>query len=572
MSLLEFLRKTNKYGQPMRFIKEAYQRKHNLKRSDDVDPLKLHAFTRDYRTRGEKLIAVDTVWRFNDRYYGQWLALHVPYQKLEDLHIPEVAAKVPSKYYHLAMALQWRRDYWREPGLHQARRDMELEGVNRTQIETVIAMLQAKTHMIDQYLAGKKHDEAQDTEDNPIHSDAEPLVQELDNDPAQQLLINKAKQEIDKALAIITSTDEDEVDRLQMRMQLHAKAIAVTGPPGCGKSTCAKQLIQHVVKESQRLGGGKVLVTYPTGEMQSRMRRELKKAGLHVDVDTCHGAFQLHKPEQDVILNLEEYVLIVVDEFPQLACSHFERIIRLWESLGKRALLLFLGDFNQLPSVEGTTAKDSAYWKHVFKVKLHKSWRSEDEFLLKKLHCLRKSVPNKRMLNSILRNHKAWDHKGAPDEADIRALYERTDKQTTIATDTKKAAQEVNIVAAKVDVGKKQELANLPADYEVNPDNFTKHGKLRQDRRPIPSRVSIRKGLRLVLTKNLDKEHDFVNGMACFVKAWDECSRCLEVQTITGRTLEVYQYTNPDPKAQNTSYFPIRLGYASSCKALSCHT
>ena len=173
-------------------------------------------------------------------------------------------------------------------------------------------------------------------------------------------------------------------------------------------------------------------------------------------------------------------------------------------------------------------------------------------------------MPNKRMLNSILRNHKAWDHKGAPDEADIRALYEATDKQTTIATDTKKAAQEVNIVAAKVDVGKKQELANLPADYEVNPDNFTKHGKLRQDRRPIPSRVSIRKGLRLVLTKNLDKEHDFVNGMACFVKAWDECSRCLEVQTITGRTLEVYQYTDPDPKAQNTSYFPIRLGYAST--------
>ena len=80
----------------------------------------------------------------------------------------------------------------------------------------------------------------------------------------------------------------------------------------------------------------------------------------------------------------------------------------------------------------------------------------------------------------------------------------------------------------------------------------------------MPSRVEIRKGLRLHLTKNLDKEGDFVNGMECVVKSWDEGSRCLRVETVTGKTLAIFQYTDPNPAAQHASYFPLRLGYAST--------
>ena len=72
------------------------------------------------------------------------------------------------------------------------------------------------------------------------------------------------------------------------------------------------------------------------------------------------------------------------------------------------------------------------------------------------------------------------------------------------------------------------------------------------------------KGLRLHLTKNCDKAGDFVNGMECEVKAWDEGSRCLHVKTVTGKDIAVFQYTDPQPEAQNASYFPIRLGYAST--------
>ena len=66
------------------------------------------------------------------------------------------------------------------------------------------------------------------------------------------------------------------------------------------------------------------------------------------------------------------------------------------------------------------------------------------------------------------------------------------------------------------------------------------------------------------LTRNLNKSADFVNGMGVEVQDWDEVHRCMEVKTITGKSLAVYQYTDPNPEAQNASFFPVRLGYAST--------
>ena len=193
------------------------------------------------------------------------------------------------------------------------------------------------------------------------------------------------------------------------------------GPPGSGKTTRAKKLIRYVAS-----GGGEVLFTFPTGQMQSRLRAELQSEGLRVDVDTCHGAFHLHKKEQDAMPVLDHYSLILVDEFPQLSREQFDRIVRAWENAGRVPVLLFLGDFHQLPSIGGTNARDSGYWKRVLKVKFHKCWRSGDQTLLGKLAKLRKRVPTRRARNHILRGHKAWNRPGGPTAADLRRLYRRT--------------------------------------------------------------------------------------------------------------------------------------------------
>ena len=119
-------------------------------------------------------------------------------------------------------------------------------------------------------------------------------------------------------------------------------------------------------------------------------------------------------------------------------------------------------------------------------------------------------------------------------------------------------------------------LAELPGVYTDNPENYFRDKeddnklKLRVDRRPLPSAVPIHKGLRLYLTANKDKENDFVNGMEVTVETYSQ--GCLTVWTTTGIRLPVYRITEnfnvqkpgEEDSVVRVSYFPIRLGYAST--------
>ena len=72
----------------------------------------LENFANSCKMEGEKLIAVETVSVFNDRYFGQWLALRSPFRALEDLIDPAVAEKVPEEYQHLGSALARCPEHW----------------------------------------------------------------------------------------------------------------------------------------------------------------------------------------------------------------------------------------------------------------------------------------------------------------------------------------------------------------------------------------------------------------------------------------------------------------------------
>ena len=89
----------------------------------------------------------------------------------------------------------------------------------------------------------------------------------------------------------------------------------------------------------------------------------------------------------------------------------------------------------------------------------------------------------------------------------------------------------------------------------------------RTDRALVPSDVPIYVGLRLVLTRNIDKENHFVNGMVCTVEGFDQRRRSLIVMTESNRRLAVYPFTDTDvPQGHQKSmvYYPIRIGYAGT--------
>ena len=113
----------------------------------------------------------------------------------------------------------------------------------------------------------------------------------------------------------------------------------------------------------------------------------------------------------------------------------------------------------------------------------------------------------------------------------------------------------------RAEYGKRPPMATLPTEYDANSDNYDKNGKLRQDRRPKPKMAPTHRGMRAHLTRNLDKEHDFVNGMEATLEDYDQESECLRVRTKTGKVLAAYKHTDPETRC---TFFPIRCGYAST--------
>ena len=67
----------------------------------------------------------------------------------------------------------------------------------------------------------------------------------------------------------------------------------------------------------------------------------------------------------------------------------------------------------------------------------------------------------------------------------------------------------------------KKALAELPTDWETNSGNYNERGQLQSNGPPKPAQLEIYKGQRLFLTKNMNKETGFVNGMACVVETYD---------------------------------------------------
>ena len=497
MTLLEFLRKSNKDGKIIRYVREAWKRNGQQPPEEEG----LQKFAREHKTRGQKLIAADTVWRLNDTYYGQWLALNVPFRRLEDFHVEEIKTKVPDRMYYLALALHWKPDYWESED--RITEDMKLEACFDAHMKTVMAMIKAKSFMIREYLAGRV------PEDRTTHAGNAPLLggppreaHKVKQDPKQEQAIKHVQKNIDRALEISAAKSQS-LERLLHEAEMKGYIVAIMGPPGTGKTRVARHLLVQVA------GAGELAsFTFPTGVQQSRMRAALQ--GHDIKIDTCHGFYMLHKQEEESLPLLEGFILAGVDEFPQLSQPDWERIVRVWMATGKTCGMMMLGDFHQLPSVAGTDARQSTYWQKIRKVHLTFSFRSDDDWFNAKLNGMRIFQPKCELRNRILRGHKAWNHPGGPTDEDLRMLFRRH-SNTKILVVSRKAAHEVGVAAARVTVGRRRLLAILPADYDSNPENYDK-GKLRKDRQPLPALVEIRHGLRVQFTKNIDKDNDQVNG------------------------------------------------------------
>ena len=146
---------------------------------------------------------------------------------------------------------------------------------------------------------------------------------------------------------------------------------------------------------------------------------------------------------------------------------------------------------------------------------------------------------------------------------DMKTLFERH-PHTVVLTCTLKGERVANEVALKARFGRRRPLVTLPGDVKQNPENYNEAGVFRADRKPMPAEIPIYCGMKVVLTQNIRKEADFVNGQDCEVEDFDDndTGGALRVMTATGQRLAIFRWT--DTEHMGANYFPIRVGYAST--------
>ena len=548
MPLADFLRKTNDKGELQRFLR----RRHKAEVQAGLTTQSLEAWAATAPMRGEAVTAAVYLSRYNDKYYGQWVIMNVPFRKLEDLWFDELNL-IPQHLLNEALAFHHRPDICCDE--EAIRAELQLEAFREHHIRNIVAMLQANALLIDKFLAGEL-DKDRDGEVTAVYRAGDNRVLAPDQMRITNEIVDRVRAGMEERASEAWQDGHLSFDAsvFQEASSMRRPAMAVMGPAGSGKSTA----VQAAIEESYNHAAS-VLVVAPTGRLAATYRNKYP----HLDVDTIHGAFALWKPEQETLELMMPYDLIVVEELGQLSESIFERLIRLWRSAEQIPALVFVGDFWQLPSVEPRRACHSQYWHSplLAKRELFTMRRCKCDLLRRKLEILRTAKPSVKQLRFILKGHKApsRQHRYShlmfeePFLQDVQWTLEET-PDTTFLTITRSATAKLNELALESLFPNAAPLAVIPADPESNLQNYTAN----QQKGEAPSRLPLHKGMRVVLTKNLNKPIGFVNGMPATVLGMQNSN--VIVRTQPGRVMAIHPWTSES----RVMHYPMRIGYSST--------
>eukprot|EP00973_Karenia_brevis_P076929 10682563-Karenia_brevis.AAC.1 len=176
--------------------------------------------------------------------------------------------------------------------------------------------------------------------------------------------------------------------------------------------------------------------------------------------------------------------------------------------------------------------------------------RSSDQPFLKMLNKMRVGMPANKggdfSVPQICRGHRAWakDHHW-PTPDDMKWLWDNHRNTVRLAT-SRVGAKHVNDTTLEAIFADRDPLGWIDADVESDPENYRADGTLKAWRELRPSRMPVYAGMQVYLTRNRNKEIDFVNGMLAIVESYDALHDGVRVVTSTGKRFTTYKWNDDD--------------------------
>ena len=140
-----------------------------------------------------------------------------------------------------------------------------------------------------------------------------------------------------------------------------------------------------------------------------------------------------------------------------------------------------------------------------------------------------------------------------PTENEIMWVFAET-PDTVFVTISRAGAAWINQVVLRGFYPDQTPLLTIGGDPDANSDNYDGTHKIRND----PLQLPVHLGMKIVLTRNIDKTRDYVNGMEGTVVGVYRSG--VRVRTKTNYEVMVFPWTDET----KTTFLPLRLGYAST--------
>jgi len=302
-----------------------------------------------------------------------------------------------------------------------------------------------------------------------------------------------------EAMALVRAgvSFEDEEARMNSRRWLY-----IEGPPGSGKSAV---LLDLAIWACQTMV---VLIVCPTGNLVHQYKSKLpERDGIeNIRVDTIQGVLNYKRPGADSKVTwsppsaLRRIDLILFDEGSQYEDEPWQRVFQSIKEQPHAPFSVVVADFQQLQPI-GEGGMCQRHCSCMQSVKLKTVYRSSDEEHLLFLNRIREEQPQKAVLREYFAE-RHWRHESM--EACVALgmkLADEASQPFSWLSCTNKGASDVCTAALSV-MG--ISAGDLTSGFLCDPATKS------------DLRILARKGILIRLSRNFDKQRDFVNGaLAC---------------------------------------------------------